>query len=369
MKKRSYKQLICLAAVSTAAVGVTVPACTAASSGSKASSGSADSPVVREVHAGKSIQAAVDAARPGDTIVVKPGTYHESVLITKARLTLRGTPDRTVIMPAAAGTKAANACAKAGNGICVQGKKGHTVDGVRLESLTVSGFKKNGVWATWTDKLSVRKVTSRSNGIWGIAQERSTRGQFRDNTARANGDAGIFVANTVSEEGGATDTRGTEVRDNTMTDNRIGLTVRRLRNLSIHDNTLTGNCSGVFVVGDEGKPQAGAMTIQRNRVTKNNKFCVKTERLPAIQGSGIILTGTVDTIVRSNTVDNNVGATPLSGGIVLFKSFVGAHNTGNTVSDNRASGNRPADLTNQESGNGNKFTGNVCATSVPAGMC
>ncbi|MFD4231474.1 nitrous oxide reductase family maturation protein NosD [Streptomyces sp. NPDC058545] len=362
MEKRHTKQLLCLALAATA-VGAAVPACTAAASRS------VDSPVVRVVRPGQSIQAAVDAARSGDTIDIRPGTYHESVLIKKANLTLRGATTGTVLMPLATGTKAANACAKAGNGICVQGTKKHPVDGVRIRSLTVSGFKKNGVWVSWTDGLSVRQVTSRSNGIWGIAQERSTRSDIRDNTARSNGDAGIFVANTVDEEGGATDTRGTNVQGNTMTDNRIGLTVRRVRNLSIHNNTFTGNCSGVFVVGDEGKPQAGAMSIHDNRVTKNNKYCAKTERLPAIQGSGIILTGTVDTDVRKNTVENNVGATPLSGGIVLFKSFVGAHNTGNTISDNRATGNRPADLTNQETTQRNSFARNVCATSAPAGMC
>ena len=41
------------------------------------------------VHPGESIQAAVDAASPGDTIVVTPGTYRESVRIGTDGLTLR----------------------------------------------------------------------------------------------------------------------------------------------------------------------------------------------------------------------------------------------------------------------------------------
>ncbi|MFE7751221.1 nitrous oxide reductase family maturation protein NosD [Streptomyces sp. NPDC057428] len=350
------------------------------------------------VHPGESIQGAVNAAEPGDTIVLLPGTYRESVLITTPGLTLRGAGERTVIRPPAAkatkpaknakpakstkpakatkgaeaarGPRAANACAAGGNGICVVGTKGHTVDDVRIRALTVSGFSKSGVWASWTDGLSVRRVTASRNGTWGIAQERSTRGDFRRNTATANGDAGIFVANSVSEEGGATDTGGTLVVDNSVTRNRIGVTARRVRNLVIDGNTMTGNCSGVFVVGDESKPAAGAMTISGNRIMKNNKFCPATPRLSAIQGSGIVLTGSESTIVRSNVIRDNVGSTPLSGGILLFKSFVGALNTDNEISGNLVRGNKPADLANRDTaGKGNTFVSNTCGTSVPAGMC
>ncbi|MFF1649292.1 nitrous oxide reductase family maturation protein NosD [Streptomyces sp. NPDC058240] len=355
MRKRNITILVPVAVLSAAGCGMSVPSASATDS--------------HEVRPGQSIQKAVDAARPGDTVVVLPGTYRESVLVTKPGLTLRGSGSGTVLRPAEPGAKAANACAKTGSGVCVLGRAGGTVDGVRIDSLTVSGFKKNGVWASWTDRLTVRRVTAEHNGVWGIAQERSTRGAFTGNTARANGDAGIFVANTVDKEGGATDTRGTELRDNTLTDNRIGFTARRVRNLSVHGNSFTGNCTGVFVVGDEGKPQAGAMKIESNKVTGNNKFCSATERLPALQGSGIVLTGAADTKVRSNTIRDNSGATPMSGGVVLFKSFVGTKNTGNAISDNVVLGNKPADLANGDTGKGNTFTDNVCAKSAPAGMC
>ncbi|MEU8707884.1 right-handed parallel beta-helix repeat-containing protein [Streptomyces sp. NPDC048565] len=359
MSKRHMK---CLA-------GITVA--TASALGLAAVPTAAAGPGDHVVRPGDSIQSAVDAAQAGDTIVILPGTYRESVLVTKPGLTLLGTGERTVITPAAAdGAKAANACATGGNGICVIGTKGHTVDDVSIRSLTVSGFDESGIWASWTDGLSVRKVDARSNGTWGIAQERSTRGDFRQNTATKNGDAGIFVANSVTEEGGATDTGGTAVLDNSVSGNRIGVTARRVRNLRIDGNTLTGNCSGVFVVGDESKPAAGAMTISGNRITGNNKFCAATPRLPALQGSGIVLTGSEATVVRSNVIRDNVGSTPLSGGVLLFKSFVGALNTDNTISNNLVQGNKPADLADGDaSGTGNTFVSNTCGTSVPAGMC
>lgn len=393
---RQIKSLTCIAVVMAAGLGVLAPSSAAAG---------------RRVHPGDSIQDAVNYARPGDTITVMPGTYYENVLITK-RLTLRGYGARTVIRPpvtavtpvapvtpqapGASGAPVASgaaqapaakppakpatsdtpatsgralACSQADTGICVMGTAEQPVVDVDIHSLTVSGFKRNGIWASYTDRLSVQRVISEKNGTWGIAQERSTRGLFRDNIARDNAESGLFIANTVDREGGATDTLGAVVRRNTLTGNRIGVTVRRVRNLSVYGNELTGNCGGIFVVGDEGEPGAGDMTIRNNRIHENNKFCKGNTRLPDIQGVGIVLTGAEETIVRSNDIRGNVGASPLSGGILLFKSFVGATNTDNVIRDNVVRDNKPADLANQGTGTGNQFVNNRCASSVPAGMC
>lgn len=325
--------------------------------------------VTHQVQPGESIQAAVDAAQPGDTIEIAAGTFTESVRITKDGLTLRGEGSRTVLKPSPSAAKAGS-CAAAGNGICVLGTSKQPVEGVGIESLTLSGFAKNGVWAAWTDRLTVRRVTAENNGTWGIAQERSTRSVLRGNLVRGNGDAGIFVANTVSEEAGATDTMGTIVSGNRMVDNRIGATIRRVRNLTLQANGITGNCAGAFLVGDETTPRAGKLTVRFNHVHENNKHCDKTARLPEIQGTGIVLTGTEDTLVEWNVIRGNVGTAPMSGGIVLFKSIVGAAGTDNVVRNNVVLGNAGADLANRDTkGTGNVFAGNMCQSSEPAGLC
>lgn len=123
---------------------------------------------------------------------------------------------------------------------------------MRLESLTVTGFKTNGVHATLADGLEVVKVTSRDNKQQGILLEKSVRGQFTGNTATNNGESGIFLANSMNTEGGALDTKGALVKDNTLNGNRFGLTLRRVRNLSVEKNRIGANCGGIFVVGDEG---------------------------------------------------------------------------------------------------------------------
>ncbi|MFF7892207.1 nitrous oxide reductase family maturation protein NosD [Streptomyces sp. NPDC007907] len=336
---------------------------------------------VHVVIPGESIQEAVDAARPGDTVLLARGIHHASVDITTPGLTLKGMGRGTVLRPAA-GTSTTTApstapdtpsgaagCAAAGNGICVGGAKDHNVDGVTIASLTVTGFPKTGVYANQADRLTVRNVTAAENGVWGIATEHSRRGLFRDNTARGNGDAGLFLANTVTQEQGAADTEGTVVARNRLEGNRIGVTVRRLRNLTVKGNHLTGNCAAVFVVGDENKPKAGFVTVRGNRIERNNKSCPKTARLDALQGSGIVVTGADDNLITHNVIRDNVGTSPLSGGIVLFKSFVGTTSERNRISGNLLEGNSPADLVNTDPGQGNTFQGNHCASSLPAGLC
>ena len=119
---------------------------------------------VHLVKPGESIQKAVDAAEPGDTVLLALGVYHESVTLSTPGLTLRGMGRRTVLEPAADAAKAAGTCAADGNGICVVGTKDHRVEDVTVAALTVSGFTRNGVWATATDRLTVRNVTAVKNG-------------------------------------------------------------------------------------------------------------------------------------------------------------------------------------------------------------
>ncbi|MHB9857192.1 right-handed parallel beta-helix repeat-containing protein [Streptomyces sp. YIM S03343] len=365
-RKHRIAYLACTAALFAVGVGAAPPVT------------ANNSHAVRVVHPGESIQDAVDASAPGDVVLVTAGTYHESVTVRTPWLTLRGVGRDTVIQPAlkiasspktGQGRAPTGSCGAMGNGICVLGTKDKALGGVSVESLTVTGFARSGVYATGTDRLTMRHVIAANNGVWGIAQEGSTRSALRENTARDNGDAGLFLANSVDQEQGALDTRGTIVGRNRLTGNRIGITVRRLRNLTVERNFASGNCAGVFVVGDENKPKAGSLTVAENTVTRNNKSCPKTARLAALQGSGIVLTGVDDTLVTRNLVADNQGSSPLSGGIVLFKSFVGVTSDRNRIIDNLLDDNSPADLVDTATGQGNVFRGNVCRTSIPAGLC
>ncbi|MGW4026203.1 right-handed parallel beta-helix repeat-containing protein [Streptomyces sp. NPDC005009] len=353
MNKRHIALLACTAAAVAAGLGAAP---------------SAHHPTVHRVQPGQSIQKAVDAAKPGDTVLLAPGTYRQSVDIKKPDVTLRGHgAGRTVLVPAEEAGK--SACAKAGNGICVTGTDKSPVENVTVRSLTLRGYAENGLWATGTDGLEVKYVLAEKNGQWGIAEERSVHSVLSHNLVRKNGDAGVFVANTVDTEEGARDAEKTVISHNRMADNRVGVTVRRLRNLTVDHNEATGNCAAVFVVGDESKPRAGDLSVTYNYIHANNKYCPKTARLPFLQGSGIVLTGAEETLVAYNRVEDNKGTSPLSGGIVLFKSLVGAPSERNEIRDNLVTGNSPADLADRDTAENNTFSRNTCTLSEPAGMC
>lgn len=354
MTKSHIARLVCSTALLGSAVG-----CAAAT---------AAAPAAHTVRPGESIQQAVDAAKTGDTIFLSPGTYHESVRITKSGLTLRGTGAGTVISPAAKASS--NTCARAGSGICVEGTARRLVEDTTIESLTVSGFPKNGVWSAWTDGLTVRQVTADKNGQWGIGQEHSTHSALLDNTARSSGNAGLYLANTAATaEAAALDTQGTVVARNRLQDNRVGVTLRRVRDLTVASNDFTANCAAVFVIGDENKPRGGALTVSDNFIHANNKLCPAAGRLPAVQGAGVVLSGVEDTQVTRNVITDNAGGSPYAGGIVLFKSMVGIPGERNRVTGNTLKHNSPADLVNADRGKTNSLQGNTCRVSKPAGLC
>src|SRR5438093_6099624 len=94
-------------------------------------SGGAASARTISVSPGQSIQAAVDAAAPGDTVAVRPGTYTEAgrtcptepshqcaVVITTDGVRLVGlsTPQRAVVLENAGGQDQGVAIAKVGDG-------------------------------------------------------------------------------------------------------------------------------------------------------------------------------------------------------------------------------------------------------------
>ena len=140
-------------------------------------SATADSSVVGP---GESIQKAINAADPGDTIVVR-GVHHEDVIIRKNGIKLRGIDGAVIETPAI--PKADSPCSRASRptAICVLGGvnlETFEVTGPRVSDVSVSGFTIRGLKdkdGLLIDVTYGRDTTVVGNRVIGNAAQRDRR--------------------------------------------------------------------------------------------------------------------------------------------------------------------------------------------------
>jgi hypothetical protein len=309
---------------------------------------------------GGSIQDAVNAAHPGDTIALEKGTYTGGILVNTNGITIRGDGHGTVLVPGAT-----NNCPPTGfgaSGICVVGDPAHPVGRVHIDNLTVRGFANFGIVGFGTDRLTVTEVTAANNGEYGITEFGSTRGRFTENRVLNNAiEAGLYV-------GDIGDAKGTVVADNYASGNALGVLVRHAHNVRVSDNTLVGNCTGIALV-DDGQPGGqGDTRVTDNLLSHNNKVCPPNGDVPPLGGTGIAILGGSNNKVTDNEIRGNSGTQPFSGGVVLLPGVSGNPANGNVITENEIEQNSPADVIDH-SGGTNTFADNDCDTSMPTGLC
>lgn len=315
---------------------------------------------------GQSIQHAVDRAHPGDTILIKPGHYRQSVIVDKNNLRIRGSGASlggTVIEPSATPI---GPCARFGIGICVLDPKGfdRTIAGTRIESLLVRNFHDSGILSFNARGLLVQNVVARDNGEYGIAMFETSDGAMIKNVATGSGEAGLYIGDSPNANA--------YVVGNDVSGNNFGILYRHSLHAAFLYNNIHDNCIGLFAVA--APRPVGDAVIRYNTVRHNNKFCKgNPDELPFDHsGGGIVLLGAKNVLVGNNSVLSNRGNTPVSGGIVLLsaQTFGGPASHHNTIQNNTAYRNSPADIVDHSGGGGsNTFRGNFCNTSIPRGMC
>ncbi len=170
------------------------------------------------VKPGQSIQAAVDAAAPGDAIVVRGGTYQESVVITKDRLRLDGhgariePPDPDVASPCADPAHPEETI-----GICVFGDifsdPAHPdfTEDVDVEGFRVSGFDA-GIVTVGAREAELERNRAVDNHAFGFVSVLSEETRITRNVAARNGTGMLLVAVT-----------GTRVTHNRLLNNGLDI--------------------------------------------------------------------------------------------------------------------------------------------------
>ncbi len=321
------------------------------------------------VHAGQSIQAAINAAAAGDVIRIEPGTYSEALTVDKPGLRivgLGGDDKPGVVIKNPGG---------ADDGITVS----QTAAGFTLENVTVRDFLENGVVLTGVDRFLLSRITAISNGEYGLFPVFSSHGVIERSTATGHTDAGIYVGQSSN----------IAVRHSSAYGNVLGIEIENSTGVSVLDNESHDNVVGVMVVllpGLTVKTSDGVRVL-RNRVHDNNRpnFGTPGELESFVPtGSGILVVGVDRAVIDDNVVTGNhfvgvgLGSSLILGALAGLppEAFadIEPDPDGVRVTNNRATGNGgvssipflPAvDLLWDGSGTGNCWLKNRFGTSVP----
>ena len=325
---------------------------------------------------GHSIQKAINEAPPGTTIVLEPGIYRESVMIRKDEITLQGAgpgEDGTILMPPE--KLPPNLCKRIAKwtGVCVlfthrEGNKiTKTADNDVVTGITFDGGWNNGVFAFGTTGLQILNNEAENYHEYGFARFNSSGGIIAGNEAFGllpDAEAGVYVGDSPHANA--------VIQGNDSHGATFGIFVRHSHGVEVSYNDLDANCQGIMVLDDGQKGGIGEVDVHDNKVHANNESCPPGDEGPPLSGGGILLLGAQNSTVWRNLVGSNTGHEVNSGGILLFSAAPftgGADPVGNSIHDNSAYQNSPADIIYDGSGSGNVFKANHCGSSQPAGLC
>jgi len=262
------------------------------------------------VQPGESIQAAVDAASPKDTIIVMPGDYTEThggnaaVRITKSlKLIGKSKPGEPVRLLPGEGNE---------NGIVVEPENpGVDVDieKVKIRGFTVEGFPRNGIWLQYVDGFRIERNVSANNLHNGIWPTLSANGLVKQNLSYGSLDSALWVE--------ASD--NVRVIKNELHSSPTGLEVTISSNLKMVKNDVHDNVVGVGLYHPAGAglpaippyTQYGDWLLSKNHIYSNNATNNAPEgSLPSLlpSGIGVLVIGVDRVTMKKNVIENNVSA-------------------------------------------------------------
>ncbi len=303
--------------------------------------------VVRVPQEHARIQQAVDAASPGDLVLIDRGVYREEVRVTTPSLVVRGVDRNEVVLDGGL---------LFGNGVLV------LADGVAVENLTVRNYLLNGVYWTGVTGYRGSYLTAYNNGDYGLYAFDSTDGVMEDSYASGHPDAGFYV--------GQCHPCRAVLRRLLAENNGLGYSGTNAGGeLYLIDSVWRANQAGIVpnTLDSELMPPERETTIAGNLIVDNNNRRAPGKPLgyPAL-GTGILVAGGQRNLILRNRVVGHDGH-----GILILpnhdRRFWPA--TGNRVAGNAVSGSGRADLAVGWPGTaGNCFAGNRAAGTAPPGL-
>lgn len=255
------------------------------------------------VRPGASIQAAVDSALPGDTILVEPGVYHETVYVDIPRLTIRG-------IVQGEGRADDERPWIDGRGVLSDGFNTTGNDFV-LEGFGIRDTIGNGVLTTRAERIVYRDLIIQNAGIYGVYPVECTDVLIEYVIASGIADAAIYVGQS----------RGPIiVRNSEVFENVTGIEIENSTNAEVYDNYVHNNTGGILVFLLPNNPsRVGYNTRVYNNLVENNNHPNFAEEGAIVgmvpSGTGIMIMTADNTEVFDNIIRGNksmgVGLTSL----------------------------------------------------------
>src|SRR5215207_6782087 len=246
----------------------------------------------------RTIQKAVNKAKAGDTVKVKPGKYKEAVRVKGAKksyLTLVGNPKNPakVILEGKGGKQ---------NGVFVDGADEVTVRGFKAQNYGANGFFFVNVVG-----YTARDLIAAKTGVYGIYAFNSKGGTMRDSEAYYNNDAGFYIGQTPAQQKPIRSI----VTNIDSWGNPLGWSGTNMRYVTITESRFYNNAAGIVpnALDSEKFPPAEDNVIADNDIFWNNfdfhkgaPFPIPSDGTAALipVGTGVLLLGG-----RRNTVEDN----------------------------------------------------------------
>jgi plastocyanin len=268
------------------------------------------------------IQGAVDAAVPGDLVLVDSGIYREEVQVSTPSLVIRGVDRNAVIV----------------DGEFVR-PNGFNVlaDGVAIENLTARNHTFNGVFWTGVTGYRGRYLTAYNNGDYGIYAFDSQDGLIEDSYASGSPDAGFYI--------GQCDPCRAVIRRVLAEHNAVGYSgTNSSGDLYILSSTWRYNRGGLVPnsLDTELHPPQHVTVIRGNLIHDNHSRTAPGKGLsPLAWGNGVVIGGGRDNLVADNVIADHAGHG------VMVAPLVDAHwwpATGNRVAGNTIINSGRADI-------------------------
>ena len=277
---------------------------------------------VHRVYPGESIQGAIDAAAPGDTILVEPGIYQEDpssrygLRITTDNLRLigkvkKGQGDAGKVRILQNGDQETGVyAAPAGCDYDVkddsalgQECRSRELQGFYIRGFSVEEYPKNGIQTRWVDGFEFVRNASVNNLNNGIYPTLSANGLVRDNVSYGSLDTAMWVAGSES----------VRVIGNELFGSVIGFEITVSNDVQVMQNQIYDNTVGIglFHPNGAGNPPLPVMAdwiIEHNDVYGNNRpneAPVGTFQSILPPGIGVLLLGVSDHVVAKNNVEAN----------------------------------------------------------------